>query len=286
LSAKAAILIVNGGGDARWLPFCVGKVLERTAWQNYHLYVWDNDSNPSTLPEHEHTTIFSGAPQLAASQLETKTELLCGAPGTDADFHGPLATLSQRNHAIPLQRLREAAVADGADYIVTLDTDAHPIKDSWLTALISALDGTIMISGIWRDEMSEEIKPYIHPSCLCTTTRFLESNKLRLDSFPMRADTKTDTLSHLTEAAFALGFDVHRLLRSNRNQLHWIIGGIYGDLIYHQGGGSRPVYRFRGRRGRHNSRRVNQRTKAQATILLFNHYDRYIDWLRGCDICE
>jgi len=286
INGKAAILIVNGNSGTTalpWLPFCVDKVLSHTVWPDYHIYIWnsevDNDWAHDFAVETHNATTFIGTPELAASQLGSETELLDYAHETDP--RTALARLSQRNHSIPLQRLREAAVCDGAEFLISLDTDAHPIKRGWLTQLISALSDKVVISGIWRDEMPEGIKPYVHPSCLCTTTEFVEANNLRFDFFSS-SNKRKDTLSFLTESAFELGFDVHRLTRSNRNQLHWLIGGIYGDLVYHQGGGSRSISTFRGKRSRrHNSRRTNERAKTKAIELLFNHYDRYIGWLRG-----
>ena len=36
-----------------------------------------------------------------------------------------------------------------------------------------------------------------------------------------------------------MGKELNRLLRSNRRNFHFLIGGLYGDLLYHHGAGSR-----------------------------------------------
>lgn len=257
---RASILIVNGGHDpiqGKWLRMCVDKIIEHTRWPNYHLYIWNNNIKESWVDQ------YLGS--------------LSNATLVNAD---PSEVL-QHPHAVPLQRLYELARKDGTRYVLTMDTDAQPIKDGWLTHLISALNGQTVLAGIWRDEMSDAIQPYIHPSCLCTTLEFIESNHLRLDKLAPVARSKLDTLSSLTDTALRAGFKVHALRRSNINQIHHVLGGIYGDLTYHHGAGARQLVRFWDDPPGMEIAYANQLVRDSATEMLYNWTDPYLAWLRG-----
>ena len=257
---KASILIVNGGLDpsqGRWLQLCVDSILEHTRWPRYHLYIWNNNVKDSWVSQY-----VSSLPNA----------ILVSADPSEALEHP---------HAVPLQRLYELARSDGTVYVATMDTDAQPIKDGWLTDLISKLDDRVVIAGIWRDELSDAIPPYIHPSCLCTTVEYIESNSLRLDRLAPLAKSKLDTLSNLTVAALQAGLSVHALHRTNVNQIHHLIGGIYGDLIYHHGAGARQLVRFWDDPPGMEIASANQLVRDQATELLFTHADKYLGWLQG-----
>jgi hypothetical protein len=172
-----------------------------------------------------------------------------------------------------------------------LDSDAHPIRSCWLTHLISALDTETALAGIWRDEISAGIAAFVHPSCFCTTVEFVEANSLRFDSTIHHTDRRSDTLSDFTDKVGELGFGIHKLRRSNWNEFHRLIGGIYGDLIYHHGAGSRAqrivFWDERPRNGPSRAARrqevhsANRDLRDKAAALLFRDYERYIGWLRG-----
>jgi hypothetical protein len=260
MSVSTAILIVNGGTDSRygkWLQLCIEKIQQHSGPTGYHLYVWNNNTSDRWV-----------------------TEFISALPNTTLLSADPNETLAHP-HAVPLQRLYEQARADGATYIVTLDTDAHPIRDGWLETLTSALDERTVLAGVWRDELSQGIQPYVHASCLCTTVEFIERNRLRLDFIAPNTDTKHDTLSGLTETARELGLGIHKLRRSNRNQVHRLFGGIYGDLIYHHAAGSRVGINFWDRPRSERLLQENQWIRDQTSAWLFRHHQQYIDWLRG-----
>ncbi|HUI06645.1 MAG TPA: hypothetical protein VL486_06535 [Verrucomicrobiae bacterium] len=240
------------------------KVREHSRDEPYHLYVWNNNVDDPWVAQ------FLAPAADATLVNRERMALVRGHP-----VQGSL------QHAMCLQRLYEAARLNGANYIVTLDTDAHPIRDGWLRELTSALNRKTVLAGVWRDELAPAIEPYVHPSCLCTTAEFIEANKLRLDYLPGDSTTRYDTLSCLTEKARQLGLNCHALRRSNRNQMHRLMGGIYGDLIYHHAAGSRRTIMFWGDRRSQELERWNQYLRDQLNVLLFAHHDRYINWLRG-----
>lgn len=104
---KTAILIVNGGKDpeqGKWIQLCLSKILEHTKWENYHIYVWNNNVEDELVKEYltqsRYVTLMQANPEEHLSHI----------------------------HATPLQRLYELARKDKAKYIVAMDSDAHPIK--------------------------------------------------------------------------------------------------------------------------------------------------------------
>lgn len=260
-TGTAAILIVNGGQDpaqGKWLKLCLDKIATHTRDTNHHLYVWNNNTQDTWVAD----TVAG----------------LSNATLIQADPAEPLV----HPHAVPLQRLYECAVADGVTYIVALDSDAHPVRDGWLTDLTGALDEKTVLAGVWRDELADGIEPYLHASCLCTTADFIRKNNLRLDTIPENTGKRSDTLSTFTDTANELGLGIHKLRRGNRNNIHRLIGGIYGDTIYHHGAGSRPQIFFWDGDWTAQADRLNRQFRDTAAALLFEHYDRYIAWLRGC----
>ena len=260
-SERAAILIVNGGTNpvqGRWLTLCLDRIRAHTPPADYHLYIWNNNIQDT----------------LAGDEAK---------PGWNCTWvQAPADLVLTHPHADPLQRLYERARADGFHTIVTLDTDAHPIRDGWLALLTEAIDNGAVLAGVWRDELKSAIAPYVHASGLCTTVDYLESHGLRLDRIaPNRNGVIHDTLSCLTETAEAEGLPIFKLRRSNRRQFHRLIGGIYGDCLYHHGAGSRPAVTFWDEASSAGQARRNGATAGIAMQLVFTDYHRYMSWLSG-----
>ena len=134
-------------------------------------------------------------------------------------------------HAAALDLLVDRA--DWAEFVVTLDTDAFPVADGWLEQLTGSLRDGAALAGIYRDEMAPKIRPFIHVAGSCIRRDTL----LGLDvSFARGRDQ--DTGQNITEALAGAGQELNRLHRSNRRNFHFLIGGLYGDLLYHHGAGS------------------------------------------------
>jgi hypothetical protein len=263
-TGKTAILIVNGGDSTesnRWIQLCLEQIAAHTEYPNYHIYVWNNRIADKALEDWLLTW-----PQLT----------LLSAAGYERLNHP---------HSTPLQRLYHLARQEGAEYIVTMDSDAHPLRSDWLIKLLSSLEDGAAIAGVWRNEMVPAIRPHIHPSCLCTTVGFIEQHRLRFDFDCTHSKERTDTLSHFTWIAEANGFSIHRLLRSNQRNFHHWMGGIYGDLIYHHVAASREgvVFHSNPYKGLGQSDE-NRQLRDKTAKLLFNHYDQYIRWLRGQEV--
>ena len=260
-ATKAAILIVNGGDspkDNRWIRLCLERIAMYTVYPNYHLYIWNNRLGDPVLE----------------NWLLSQPRLTLLSAASYEKLHHP--------HRTPLQRLYHLARQEGAHSIVTLDSDAHPLRSGWLTELLARLDEGTVLAGVWRDEMVPAIRPHIHPSCLCTTVDFIERYQLRFDFDNTHSQEKTDTLAHFTWVAEAAGLPVHKLKRSNQRNFHYWMGGIYGDMIYHHVAASRERVLFHnsGDKGVIQSDQ-HRHLRDGTAALLFSEYDTYLAWLQG-----
>ncbi len=260
---RIAILIVNGGSNpkqGRWIDLCLAKLQQFTPPGLSQVYLWNNSLNDLALRKR-----------------------LRNLPGVTYLEAAPYERLVHP-HAVPLQRLYTLARAQDAEIIVTLDSDAHPIRPGWLTELTSALANGAVLAGVWRDELSNGIAPYVHPSCLVTTVDSIERHQLRFDRLPSTdGGEQSDTLSHFTKTLQAAGLPIYPLRRSNTNNIHRLIGGIYGDLIYHHGAGARNQIDFWDEAKSTGCSECHIRLRDQAAEWLFTDYQRYLNWLRGFD---
>ncbi len=257
-----AILVVAGGDDPRrfrWLEACLDAIARHTDYPDHRVYLWNNDTGHPEVDR-----IVAGRDRCTRF---------------DAD---PVRVLGNP-HAEGLQHLFEAARSEGARYVVTLDTDAQPVRDDWLSELIGALDAGAAVAGIWYQERPEFIDPYVHPSCLATTVDFVAARGLRFDDIKSSGPARAyDTASHFTEAAQQEGLAVHALPRTNRNELDPVLAGIYGDIVYHHGGGSRrfaPVDSVDGGE----AIRYREIRDLGAEMML-DHRGDLLAWLRGAGL--
>jgi hypothetical protein len=126
-------------------------------------------------------------------------------------------------------------VPEGTEHVVTLDTDCFPVRNGWLENLLGRLARGAWIAGVWRDEMAPRIRPYVHPSCCAARLETLR----RLGVEFTRKGGGQDVGQRLTQAVLAAGGRLSGLRRSNAWNPHFLLAGIYGDLVYHHGAGSR-----------------------------------------------
>ena len=217
--ARTAILVVNGFDrhsassfdveEARrfpWIRLFLERLERHTPPDAYDLLVWDNAHFPEQrelLDANPRASVFS-------------------APGGQDVRHGRA-----------LDRLLKEVPGD-TEYVVTLDTDSFPIRDGWLENVLGRLKGGASLAGVWRDEMAPEIRPYVHPSCLAARRETLVGLGINF----AREDGQ-DVGQNITEAVLGAGGTISRLRRSNSRNFHFLLAGVYGDLVYHHGAGSR-----------------------------------------------
>jgi hypothetical protein len=216
-----AILIVNGfdhrgrwgpydADEARrfpWIKLCLERLRQHTTSWPYRVFVWDNsflDEHARILEADSRVSVFG--------RRDTKTAIW---------------------HPAALDRLCRRVPRD-TEYIVTMDSDAFPVRDGWLENLLGRLNQGATLTGIWRDEMAPHIEPFVHPSCLAMRRSTRRTLGVRFSS-----TRGQDAGQAVTKAVLAAGGRISRLRRSNALNPHFLMAGIYGDLIYHHGAGSR-----------------------------------------------
>ena len=258
-----SILVVNGGKDpleGKWLTLFLENLYRYTDKTKFELLVWNNNVGDTNV-----------------NILEDKYNFYLVEPLLNDILLHP--------HAVPLQRLFNIAVDKfESKYIIVMDSDAFPIKEGWFEILLDSISSNkYQLAGVWRDELSEAITPYIHPSCMCFSTKFVLENNLKLDFFGLNnKEVKHDTLSSFTDKANELNFSLLKWKRSNKNNFHRLMGGIYGDFIYHHGAGSRTNIGFWDEEQSNEKSKLYDEINLRAGSFLFNQFDSYISWLRGC----
>ncbi|HYY33063.1 MAG TPA: hypothetical protein VE693_05695 [Gaiellaceae bacterium] len=220
---RTAFLIVNGFDrhsanafdveEARrfpWIRLCLEQLERHTRGSSYDILVWDNTFFP------EHLELLEADPRVSVfSERESEKDI---------------------RHGRALDRLLHEVAAE-TEYVVTLDTDSFPIRDGWLENVLGRLDQGASLAGIWRDEMAPRIRGYVHPSCLAARRETLVA--LGVDFARKQGVHRVDVGQDITNAVLAAGGKVSRLRRSNARDMHFLMGGVYGDIVYHHGAGSR-----------------------------------------------
>lgn len=255
---QTAILIVNGfdrsgrWGEFNesealrypWISLCLDQIERHSRGSRYEVLVWDNSGlkeQQQALRERSHVRLFV-------------------SPRDEGLAHG--ASLDQLvTHVRP-----------GTEFVITLDTDSFPIRDGWIEDLTGRLDSEVLLAGVWREELLPEKPAYIHPCGLAARVATMAT----LDRSFRALGRGRDVGYQITEAALTAGGQVSKLRRSNHWNPHFLMGAIYGDLIYHQGAGSRkPGFRAQGPAKRHEELRQALRDAA------FEDLDALIAVLRG-----
>ncbi len=278
---RVAILIVNGfrrrGRWAQynleqallypWIDICLSQVERHSRGWDYQVFVFDNTHlrrHRALIGGHERVTVTPATWVAALARLTARL------PVRHID------RLTERTHPAALDHLAAHVPAD-FDYIVTLDNDSFPVRDQWLDVLVGACERGAAISGVYRDEMAPAIAPFIHVSGLCIRPRDLRALNVSFgrDAGP-QIEHNQDVGQRITYELTLRGREISPLRRSNELNYHFLIGGIYGDVIYHHGAGSRKG-KFWTSTDRENDDRVNAALRQAA----FEDLDRLIAVLRG-----
>lgn len=219
--AKTAILIVNarkpGHPDTYypWLDLCLRQIERHDRSSDYQIYIANGES------EAEDISVVATYPKVKVFAYRTEKT---GAA----------------QHSAGLDFLIEQLDED-IEYFITLDSDAFPIRDRWIETLINFIETAATVVGVYRDEFVRELEPFVHISCLCMRKqdyyrlgiRFTDCHK------PEQDFSHFATGEWLKRHASLVG-----LRRSNVKNRHFLLGGVYGNLIYHHGAGSRnPIFR-------------------------------------------
>ena len=150
-----------------------------------------------------------------------------------------------REHAHHLDALLEHAVTDDASHISTFDLDSFPIVDGWHDVLLASRPERV--AAILRRENGDVLLP--HPSCTLLPRSFVEQHPFSFSpdtdgtrefrTFLRTSGQAADTGIRLAYELVRHDIEWTRVVRSNVNDLHPLIAGIYGDAVFHLGAGAR-----------------------------------------------
>jgi len=255
---RTAILVVNGFDrrgrwgefneeEARaypWIDLCLRQIERHSSSASYEILVWDNTWMP------DHRELLDAHPRVKRFQ--------------------PRDVGRELRHGQSLDRLVKK-VHPRTEFVITLDTDSFPVRDGWIENLTGRLTDDVWVAGVWRDEMLPKKPAFIHPSCLAVRLTTLK----KLDARFAIGDGN-DVAFNITRAVTEAGARTSRLFRSNRWNAHFLMGALYGDLIYHQGAGSRaPLFSAESDASHDEGVRLKLRDAA------FSDLDKLVDILAG-----
>jgi hypothetical protein len=272
---KVCILVVDGfdrsnrwGDYSReeairypWIDLCLSQVDRHTRGWDYEVLVYDNAHLPT------HRRLIEGHPRARLMPGERLSKL---AQAADRPGARGILRAFEPSHPRALDRLLRR-VPRGAEYVVTLDSDSFPIRDDWLEVLVGGCESGAAVAGVYRDEMAPRLEPFVHVSGLCARL-----DDLRALPVSFNRGKGQDVGKNITDAFTGMGREVAPLRRSNRRSFHFLIGGIYGDVVYHHGAGSRHAGFWTSK-----ERARDERVRTRLRDAVFADLDRVIAVLRG-----
>ncbi|PRO68457.1 hypothetical protein [Alteromonas gracilis] len=155
-----------------------------------------------------------------------------------------------KQHSMALTQLMQYAISDEVDAVVTLDVDSFPISDKWLDSMYLLASSSDGVCAVHRVENGDKFLP--HPSGCLLLTQFIKD--FPFEFYPDNLDDLDDKFINETEQRPDSGVGLGRVLwehdlswsqikRTNKQDLHYLMAGVYGDIIFHLGAGSRsPLF--------------------------------------------
>ena len=195
----------------------------------------------TSIPYTLYAVAHRANPEAQSILAATPNVVVCDIAPTDLRL--------SREHAYYLDALASIAIADGATHLVTLDVDAFPIDDRWLEVLNSAAPVESGIAAVLRAENGDSALP--HPSCSMMRRAYYEQYRPTFSpdsdmtpefrQFLRTTGQSGDTGIRIAYTLWAHQLPWGRLMRTNRRNVHFLIGGIYGDVVFHLGAGARAA---------------------------------------------
>lgn len=158
-------------------------------------------------------------------------------------------------HGESLTRLVALAFEDGCDMVLTLDVDSWPINKDWVDIAVQKLAQTDGILAVQRSENDDHYLP--HPCGTFITNAFWQANPFDFypndktlasppfQDFLHQSRQREDTGIGLAEVLHRHQLNWQKLERSNVRDLHYLMAGLYGDIIFHLGASSRAPEFYR-----------------------------------------
>jgi hypothetical protein len=278
---RVAILIVNGfrrrGRWAQhnldqalkypWIDMCLRQIARHSQGWDYQVFVFDNShlkSHRMLMRNHSRVQVLPGSWVATLGRIANRMPV------------PHFARLLERSHPGALDYLARTVSAD-FDYLVTLDNDSFPVRDDWLDVLVGECEQGAAVSGVYRNEMAPAIAPFIHVSGLCVRRVDLRALNVSFgEGAQPQIEHNQDVGQKITYEFTRLGRTIAPLQRSNALNYHFLMGGIYGDVIYHHGAGSR-----KGKFWTSTDRDADDQVNAALRDAAFKDLDHLIAVLRG-----
>ncbi len=287
-SPRVAILVVNGfarrgpRGPQRaaealsypWIELCLQQVQRHSQGWDYQVFAFDNSHFE---PHRELMREFDRVRLRPRKWVAVSGRLANRVPGPYA------GRMFERRHPSALDYLPAKVPAD-FDYIVTLDHDSFPVRDDWLDVLVGECQNGAAVTGVYLEELAPVLHPFVHVSGLCIARADLRSLGVSFGrdidylgpQEQQTAEYNQDVGQKITYEFIRLGRRIAPLRRSNEVNFHFIMGGIYGDVVYHHGaGGRRANFRQIG------DIKVNEEIGRTLRDAAFADIDHLIAILRG-----
>lgn len=191
-----------------FISLCLDKIREFTKPGTYKIIVTDNGSNDGSV-----------------EYLRRQKDILLIE---DINIgHGPQMSKMVKKVDTP--------------YLVSMDSDAHPISIYWLPYLIYRLSDKVKCVGIRCIE-----RDYVHPSCLLIETKIYNDLNLTFDSCwgsEGLDDTRWDVGEKISMDLKKLGYEIE-IIEKDEGTNPYTGGGTFGNLIYHHAQGTVYVCRM------------------------------------------
>jgi hypothetical protein len=190
--------------------------------------------------------------------------------GENQRTRGPLESVTS------IEQLLAFARANPYENYLILDSDAFPVRPDWLNFLLQRM-GSYKYAAPIR---FENLDTFPHPCAF-----FIKGEAIH---DPLDFTPTFHYRNLLGERIFELGTGVNTqhlfpLLRSNQYNPHPILAGLYYDLFYHHGAGSRKVYLRSFMSGYYSHLAVADDAEDKIFCALNRDPDQFIARLRGAD---
>ena len=128
--------------------------------------------------------------------------------------------------------LELARASSRSEYLVTLDSDAFPLRDGWLGDLRARLDARVLATGILHH------RDYVHPACMMLRRATLEAHGLDFLDEKDRP-SRLDVAERISVTLKEQGYAIDGLARSGEQRRGSrsepvYLGSQYEGLVYHQ----------------------------------------------------
>lgn len=139
-------------------------------------------------------------------------------------------------HCDKLNVIIEYALTKEYDSLLILDSDAFPINKNWESSLLKKMTDHDVAAVIRFENLDTFPHPSIH----------FAKNRTAIQKLKFRYVNNTNMLGvHMSDSSSNVK-RFYPLIRTNKINPHPILYGIYANMFYHHGAGTRPKKEFRG----------------------------------------